>query len=116
MRPEGMWSLASKAVSMRAKTILAILALLMAAPLALAQDNTNSGGDAGDGEHDVDINPPDNIDVDFTNNDNDGANDAGVDESVGAAGWGATTILIVVVVAVLVIALVVGLAGRDRWW
>ncbi|MEA3198942.1 MAG: hypothetical protein QOE90_370 [Thermoplasmata archaeon] len=32
------------------------------------------------------------------------------------AGLDTTTILVIVVVAVLVIALVVGLAGRNRWW
>jgi len=88
--------------------MLLTLGLLLAiAPAALAQNDT--GGD----DTDVFIDPPDNIDIDVTDN-RDGDGDRDVDESVGM-GWSATTILIVVIVAVLLIALIIGLAGRDRW-
>lgn len=89
-----------------AKTPVLLLALCLFAPLAAAQNETGGGNDGGD--TDIFVNPPDNVDIDVTDNDND------PDESVGV-GWSATTILIVVVVAVLLIALIVGIASRDRW-
>lgn len=89
---------------MRTPAILATLALLLAAPLALAQNET--GG--GDEDTTIVMDPPDNVDVDITENNGDGE----VEESV--AGWGTTGILVAVIVGVLVIALIVAAMGRDR--
>lgn len=85
---------------MRRYAMLAMLALLLGAPLAAAQNET--GGDT-----DVIMNPPDDVDVDINDNDGD------VEEST--VGWSTTTVLVVVLVAVLLIALIVVAAGRDRW-
>lgn len=91
---------------MIAKTTTLILGLLLFVPMALAQ-NATSGDKEDGGDTNVFVNPPDDIDVNIEDNDD-------PEESVGP-GWGTTTILIVVVVAALLVALIVGMASRDRW-
>lgn len=75
-----------------------LIATLVAAPMAAAQNET-----------DIDVNPPDEVDVDVTNNDGD------PDESVGFFGLSGTALIVLVVLAIIVVALIVALASRDRY-
>lgn len=101
------------------RMLIGLLTLALAlAPVALAQDaggdtGTNTGGDTGGGGDTTNIdvnNPPDNVDVDVT--DNDGADP---DESVGFFGLSGTALIVLVVLAIIVVALIVALASRDRY-
>ncbi|HEX2022726.1 MAG TPA: hypothetical protein VHH36_08425 [Candidatus Thermoplasmatota archaeon] len=72
---------------------LALLAALVAAPVALAQNETNN--------YDVDLNPGDNGDDD-------------TQEATGWFGMSTTVVVVLLILAVLVIALVVAVASRGR--
>lgn len=75
-----------------------MIATLALAPVAVAQNDTGV---------------PDEVDIDITDNRNDGDND--VDESVGFMGLSGTALIVLVVLAVIVVALIVALASRDRY-
>ncbi len=82
-----------------ALALLSMLAVL-ALPLAVANEH---GGDT-----DVNVNPPDDMDVNVEDNDQGG--DA---EESTFAGLSTTVVIILIVLAVLVVALIVAMASRP---
>ena len=97
---------------MRASTLaMALLATTLVAGAALAQNATqnttiNNNPPPSGGTPQVHVNNPTPV-VNVN---------TGPQESTGFVGLDATTVIILVVIGVLLIALVVGLVGRDRWW
>lgn len=95
-RPDGHKAGASKGQLGGMRTIiLALIALMLAAPFAAAQNDT-------------DVDPPNEIDIDITDN----RGDSGADESV-FLGLSTTVVIILIVLAVLVVALIVAMASRP---
>ncbi|HET6403869.1 MAG TPA: hypothetical protein VFH78_04425 [Candidatus Thermoplasmatota archaeon] len=81
--------------------LMATLLTALALPLAAAQETT--GGD------DVNVDAPDDMNVDLNVDDNDGD----VAEESSFAGLSTTVVIILIVLAVLVVALIVAMASRP---